>query len=479
MSMDRETSMTAPRTWLARLRQGAFQALGGLAAPPGLPEPGLRHYLHETPGERSRLHLRINPDGRGVLLVNASRMLHLNPTAAQMAYFWLEGVPPAQAVRAITARYRIPRAQAQGDYDQLCADLQELVRPEGACPVCDLNVELTAPFSDRPTAPYRMDLALTYRCNNDCAHCYNVSARDDPELSTQEWQRILDRLWQIGVPHIVFTGGEPTLRTDLPELIAYANRLGQITGLNTNGRRLSDPAFLDRLVQAGLDHVQVTLESHDPQIHDQMVRCRGAWKQTAAGVRQALDTRLFVMTNTTLLSHNAPALAETLDFLSSLGVPTIGLNALIYSGRGASVGTGLQESQLPALLALARQHTQEHGQRLIWYTPTQYCHFDPVQLELGVKGCTAALYNMCVEPDGGVLPCQSYYRQVGNLLTNDWESIWNHELCLRLRERRYVPQGCQGCTLLQVCGGGCPLRLEAEPDAIPQVSPVLPAEMIL
>ena len=67
-------------------------------------------------------------------------------------------------------------------------------------------------------------------------------------------------------------------------------------------------------------------------------------------------------------------------------MPTVGLNALIYSGRGATVGTGLREDALPPLLELARQRTEAHNQRLIWYTPTQYCHFDPVQLELGVKG---------------------------------------------------------------------------------------------
>ena len=79
---------------------------------------------------------------------------------------------------------------------------------------------------------------------------------------------LLDRLWEIGIPHVVFTGGEPTLRPDLPELIAHAEQNGQITGINTNGRKLKDPAFLQSLVDAGLDHVQITLESHDPAIHD-------------------------------------------------------------------------------------------------------------------------------------------------------------------------------------------------------------------
>jgi radical SAM protein with 4Fe4S-binding SPASM domain len=191
-----------------------------------------------------------------------------------------------------------------------------------------------------------------------------------------------------------------------------------------------------------------------------MVLAQGAWKQTIAGLQNALDSPLFVMTNTTMLRSNSPTIEKTLRFLSSLGVPTVGLNALIYSGRGSSVGTGLKESELPPLLDIAQRHTEANNQRLIWYTPTQYCQFDPMQLELGVKGCTAALYNMCVEPDGGVLPCQSYYQPLGNLLSDPWDSIWNHDISIRLRERKYVDEKCTNCVLLAECGGGCPLYTE-------------------
>jgi radical SAM protein with 4Fe4S-binding SPASM domain len=135
------------------------------------------------------------------------------------------------------------------------------------------------------------------------------------------------------------------------------------------------------------------------------------------------------------------------------------LNALIYAGRGQSVGTGLQEAELVPLMSLARHKTEQAGQRLIWYTPTQYCHFDPTQMELGVKGCTAALYNLCVEPDGAVIPCQSYYEPLGNILHDPWKSIWEHDLARSLRERRYVPDACRQCMILPECGGGCPLSL--------------------
>jgi radical SAM protein with 4Fe4S-binding SPASM domain len=428
------------------------------------PKSGVYHYRRENPDEKSRIHLRLDPDGHGTLIINANRILHLNPTAALMAYFILEQTPERERVRWIRQKYHVGAAQVRSDLEALRVQLDELVRPDGACPIHDLGLETVMPFSTRPTAPYRLDLAVTYRCNNDCSHCYNVEGRNLKELATADWKRILDKAWDLGIPHIIFTGGEPTLREDLPELVAHAEQNGQITGLNTNARRLSDPQYVDRLVAAGLDHVQITVESHDPDIHDRMVRTRGAFPQTVKGLKNALASPLYVMTNTTMLRTNIHTIPATLDYLAEVGVPTVGLNALIHSGRGASVGTGLAESELGTLLEVARQKTETYGQRLIWYTPTQYCGFDPVALDLGVKGCTAALYNLCVEPDGSVLPCQSYYQPLGNLLTDEWDSIWNHDLAVRLRERQGLPKKCDGCALLAECGGGCPLQFEnAEP----------------
>jgi radical SAM protein with 4Fe4S-binding SPASM domain len=426
-----------------------------------LPKSGLFHFDIRTNGDRSRVHLRVDPDGSGLLIINASRIIHLNPTALFMAYLFLQNTKHEQAINKITRTFDVPKARAITDYTQTSEQLQELIKPNGVCPIHDLNLDVMPPFSTSPSAPYRMDLALTYRCNNDCAHCYNARSREYPELSTKKWQEILDLLWEIGIPHIVFTGGEPTLRADLPELISHAEKNGQITGINTNGRRLSDPKYVDTLVNAGLDHVQITLESHDQIIHDGMVNSFGAWAQTIAGIRNVLESPLYVMTNTTMLTKNSPELRETLEYLASLGVPTVGLNALIYSGRGLTVDTGLAENELPSLLNIARELTTLHDQRLIWYTPTQYCNFDPVQLELGIKSCTAARYNMCIEPNGDVIPCQSYYVSLGNILTIPWARLWDHELSKKLRNRLCIPKKCTDCALVSECGGGCPLAISA------------------
>ena len=81
-------------------------------------------------------------------------------------------------------------------------------------------------------------------------------------------------------------------------------------------------------------------------VHDQMVRPKGAFTQTVKGLKNVLASPLYVMTNTTMLRTNAQTIPATLDFLAEMGVPTIGLNALIHAGRGTAVGTGLAESEL-------------------------------------------------------------------------------------------------------------------------------------
>jgi len=428
--------------------------------------PGLYAYeRHDGAGGRVRLHLRLEADGRGLLLIDAARVLHLNRTAAEYLRLILEGVSEAEAVRRMRRRYRVAADTVRADYHRMREQLEALLHPEeGRCPIAGLELERVDPFSLPLSAPYRMDLALTYRCDNVCSHCYVARPPDYPEMDTGAWKAVLERVWEVGIPHVCFTGGEATLRPDLVELVAYARQRGLVSGLLTNGRRLADRAYVDELVAAGLDHVQITLESHDPAVHDRMVGARGAWSETVQGIRNAVAAGLYTTTNTTLTRENVPGIVETVAWIASLGVPTFACNSLIYAGRGARVDSGLPEGELAPLLEQVREAADRHGLRLIWYTPTRYCAFSPLQLELGVKACTAALYNMCVEPDGMVIPCQSYYHPLGHILNDPWEAIWNHDLARALRERRYAPERCRECPEFSLCGGGCPLYLEHRKD---------------
>jgi radical SAM protein with 4Fe4S-binding SPASM domain len=429
--------------------------------PSGIPQG---RYTYRGKGEFAKmsLQLRVEPDGRGVLVINANTVLHLNETASVYAYFFMQGTPQDQVVKKIRQKYRVNAAKAKADYEKLVYTISTLAQTEKVCPVSFLEVEKEEPFTYQYSAPLRMDVALTFRCSNDCVHCYAGGPHETPELNTSQWKEVIDRLSQIGVFIVTFTGGEPTLREDLPELLLYAQHKGMVTGLITNGRKLKDKAYVKALETSGLDFVQVTLESHKPKIHDAITATEGSWKETVSGIKNAVKSQIYVTTNTTLSKHNAQGFLRTIDYIKDLNVAAFGCNSLIYSGKAnaASQEFALPLEVLKELLPKIRDKANQLGLKFLWYTPTQYCQLDPVQLGLGVKSCTASMINMCVGPNGDVYPCQSYFESLGNILVDPWEKIWNNPLCVKIRNREYVEPKCKECPQLQVCGGGCPLELQ-------------------
>jgi len=408
------------------------------------------------------LQLRVELAGQGVMVINANTVLHLNHTATAFAYYFMEGLPEQEVLKQIQRMYRVKTEQAKADYNKLVYAVSTLSKTEKIDPVSFLEIEKEEPFSYDYSAPLRMDLALTFRCQNDCVHCYAGGPHETPELNTAQWKQVIDRLSEIGVFIVTFTGGEPTLRDDLTELLLYAQNKGMVTGLITNGRKLKDKAYVEKLEKAGLDFVQITLESHKPLIHDKMTGAKGSWKETLTGIRNAVQSQIYVSTNTTLSKQNAPNFLDTVDFIKSLDVDAFGCNSLIYSGKASEISEefALPIETLNELLPKIRDKASQLGLKFLWYTPTQYCRFDPVKLGLGVKSCSAANINMCIAPNGDVYPCQSYFESLGNILKDDWAKIWNNPLSVKIRNREYVEPKCKDCPQLQICGGGCPLELE-------------------
>jgi radical SAM protein with 4Fe4S-binding SPASM domain len=408
------------------------------------------------------LQLRIEPSGKGVMVINANTVLHLNQTASAYAYYFMLGLPEQEVINKIRHIYRVKKEAAKADYKKLIYTISTLAQTEKIDPVTFLAIEKEEPFSYQYSAPLRMDLALTFRCQNDCVHCYAGGPHETSELSTEQWKTVIDKLNEIGVFILTFTGGEPTLRNDLAELLLYAQNKGMVTGLISNGRKLKDKVYVDLLEQSGLDFVQITLESHTPQIHDRMTNDKVSWKETIDGIKNAVQSQIYVSTNTTLSKHNSADFLTTIDFIKGLGVDAFGCNSLIYSGKApnASKEFALTTDDLQIILPQIREKAQMIGLKFLWYTPTQYCEFDPIQLGLGIKSCTAAMINACVGPNGDVYPCQSYFENLGNILTEPWNKIWHNPLAEKLRNRDFAPEKCNNCQNLQVCGGGCPLELQ-------------------
>jgi len=466
------TLLKAPQALVYRLwediRQDTSELLT-LFAPQHPPKPGLYTYRIEKEGSRFRIHLRIEGDGAGVLFVDVTDVIHLNPTAAWMAKFALDGVPRAEARGSLLAYYPdASRSQLDRQLEQIYGMVERCANPGSGCPTCNVESLSQVPmFSTRVHAPYKVDLALTYGCNNECPHCYNEPDRlSMPSLPAESWKQIFEKLAAIGVPHFIFTGGEATLHPDLPELVACADSLGPIVGLNTNGRRIQNRPYMEALAQAGLNHVQVTLGSHIPEVHDAMMGAV-SFHQTVRGIENALESGVHTITNTTLMRCNMDHAEEIVEFLYDLGVRTFAMNGMIYSGGGFAHPNAIPEEEMPPLLVRVRDRAAELGMRFLWYTPTEYCRMSPVELEIGAKRCNAGEYSMCVEPNGDVLPCQSYYVTAGNLLRDPWEKIWNGELFRSFRDRELdprwagLPEKCWDCPDLPLCGGGCRIEREA------------------
>jgi radical SAM protein with 4Fe4S-binding SPASM domain len=239
-----------------------------------------------------------------------------------------------------------------------------------------------------------------------------------------------------------------------------------VVGLNTNGRHIAHKPYMQELADAGLNHVQFTLDSSRPEVHNAMMGAE-AWHQTVQGIENAVASRVHVITNTTLMRANMGHVEEIIEFLYKLGIRTFAMNGMIYSGGGFAHPNAIDEKEMPALLVRVRDKANEMGMRFLWYTPTEYCRMSPVELEIGAKRCNAGEYSLCIEPNGDVLPCQSYYVSAGNILHDPWEQIWDGELFRSFRYREQDPKGyglpekCWTCPDLPLCGGGCRIEREA------------------
>lgn len=368
---------------------------------------GVYHYIAPPDDPRNyRLHLRLESDGNGLLIVNAATVLHLNQTAAEYAYHLVQRTPEEQIVRSMGERYRVRRAQALQDYRDFADRLDTLINTPDLDPVEFLGFDRRLPYSGEISAPYRLDCALTYRLPLTADPSAAPTKRVTRELSTAEWESILDKAWQAGIPHVVFTGGEPTLREDLSQLIAHAEKNGQVSGLLTDGARLADATYLDTLLQTGLDHLLIVLQPENEQV----------WQ----GLQNALAADIFVAVHLTLTPQNSSIAAEWMNRLAKMGVKAISLSAAAPDLR----------DRLSAL----RDQAAALQLSLIWDLPAPYSAQNPVALEVGegehAEGAGRAwLY---LEPDGDVLPGQGVNQVLGNLLSEPWEELWEKARTSRL-----------------------------------------------
>lgn len=291
-------------------------------------------------------------------------------------------------------------------------------------------------------APHRMDLLVSamtkdgsWHCNQKCVHCYAAgqTLAEEKELDTAEWKRIIDKCREAGIPQITFTGGEPTMREDLTELIDYSKWF--VTRLNTNGIKLTKD-YCRELKKASLDSMQITFYSCDEEIHNKLVGAN-RYQNTVQGIENAIAEGLNISINTPLCTLNKDY-AETLEFLKEKGVRYVTCSGLITTGNATeaeSVSLQLSGEQIQEILKEAVGYCHRNDMEISFTSPGWIPEEFFKEYGLMTPNCGACLSNMAITPSGNVVPCQSDLsgEPLGNMLTDSWESIWNSESCQKKR----------------------------------------------
>ncbi|PWH20459.1 MAG: hypothetical protein DDG59_00305 [Anaerolineae bacterium] len=364
--------------------------------------PGL--YFYQSPPDTEKplkLFLRVDPNGSSSLVINASVVLHLNPVATEFAYAYLHQLNEEQTLRMVLRKYRIDRETLLQDYRSFLEKLNAILQTEDLDPIEFFGFErATEQDLDNLSAPFRLDCALTYRLPEDSAATYAPVERVKQELSTSEWKSILDKAWNVGIPHVIFTGGEPTLRSDLLELIHHAEQNGQICGLITDGHVFQNSQTLNNFLNAGLDHLMILFDPQKPE----------SWEI----IETISPMDIFTAVHLTINEKNVTNLREILARLASIQINGLSLSAI-------------SKDYCPQLRE-ASELAAYHGLKLIWDLPVPYSKFNPVRLE----EITEELWQgagktwLYIEPDGDVLPSQGIPITLGNFFSQSWDEIWQN-----------------------------------------------------
>lgn len=329
---------------------------------------------------------------------------------------------------------------------------------EGKQPEEDIGQLSIGEYASKMKAPHRMDLMISsmtkngcWNCNQKCLHCYAAGQTysEKNELTTSDWKNIIDKCREVGIPQLTFTGGEPTKRDDLVELIDYSKWF--VTRLNTNGVLLTEE-MCKKLADASLDSVQITFYSADEQEHNKLVGANN-FSKTVNGIKNAIKADIPISINTPLCTLNKNY-TETLKFLKELGIKYVSCSGLIVTGNATKEGskeTQLSEEELYEILKDALKYARENLIEISFTSPGWINDEKLIKLGLDIPSCGACLSNMAIAPDGEVVPCQSWLNEnagLGNMLTKKWEDIWNEQKCKNIR--RYSSKS----------EGKCPLRKE-------------------
>lgn len=300
--------------------------------------------------------------------------------------------------------------------------------------------------------PLRVQLDLTYRCNEACVHCY-LDHEDHGEMDTAEVLRVLDQLAEAGTFFLTISGGEIFMRKDLFQILDHAHKLRFSMQLKTNAVMIK-PEHAQRLAWYGLDSVAISLYSHIPETHDAITKVKGSFKRTVNGARYLIEHGVKTRFTCVLMSHNADdymgvkTLAEEIGAQFSMDTT---ITPMMDGDRGI-LDLNISGEQLAAVF---------HDQRVLGDTGTLQDitsgEKDVVAEAYESLPCSAGHTAAYISPYGEVYPCVQFPYLTGNVREKSFEEIWKHSP--QFAEVRAIRvstlEGCSKCVHSSSCSR-CP-----------------------
>ena len=296
----------------------------------------------------------------------------------------------------------------------------------------------------------------TNACNMFCDHCYrDAGCKADEELSTAEAKVLLEQIARANFKIMIFSGGEPLMRPDIVELVAYATKLGLRPVFGTNGTLIT-LEMAQKLKAAGAMGMGISLDSLDVEKHNSFRRFEGAWEGAVQGMRNCRQAGLPFQIHTTVMDWNSHELEAITDFAVAEGAVAHHFFFLVPTGRAKTIeAESLRAEEYESVLTRIMRKQQEVPIEL---KPTCAPQFMRIAAQMGVKtrfhrGCLAGTSYCIISPRGKVQPCAYLNMELGDVRETPFDEIWkNSEVLNTLRTLEYKG-GCGQCQFKRACGG--------------------------
>ncbi|MFH0752310.1 MAG: radical SAM protein [archaeon] len=311
-------------------------------------------------------------------------------------------------------------------------------------------------------APLSAQIEITSNCNHLCGHCYNFwRYQQTGKKTTKEDQtllpRILEKVIETEVFHVVLTGGEPLLYpTETSQYIKLLQKNNIAVGLNTNLSLLTSKAE-KQLTDAGLTSVLTSLTSHDPETHHKITNTNNTHNKTLKAIQTLANKGYHIAVNMVVSQENYRHVYKTGNLAHQLGAKTFCATKITPSPAGgqAHLQQTLNKQQTQQMLEDLLRIEQETGISISTLNPIPLCFTEDIGRYRHIlnKNCSAGKTSVGISNTGEVRACQHSDKSYGNILLEAIQDIWAR--MEEWRNQNLIPQICKNCEGLQECGGGC------------------------